>query len=223
MAFDVPELDVGALSTHVVAAFHHLYYHSGDRPWTTVYWLGVDTQKCPLDMWIYQELLFATRPDVVIETGTASGGSALFLASMFDLLGAGRVVTIDVLERPDRPKHPRIEYVAGSSTDPATSGPVLASIPDAARVMVVLDSDHACDHVSAELATYASRVTPGCYLIVEDTNVNGNPVLVDFGPGPAEAVQAFLAEHPEFEVDRACERLLMTFNPGGYLRRRGST
>jgi cephalosporin hydroxylase len=204
----------------VVAAFHRLFYNEGARTWSTVHWLGVKTQKCPLDLWIYQELLVATRPDVVIETGTAAGGSALFLASMFDLLGDGRVITIDVDQRAGRPEHPRIDYVAGSSTDSAVVNAVLLSIPDAARVMVVLDSDHARDHVSAELAAYAPRVAPGCYLIVEDTNLNGSPVAPGFGPGPGEAVRSFLVDHSEFEVDRACERLLMTFNPGGYLRRR---
>lgn len=202
-----------------VASFHRLFYDEGARTWSTIRWLGVQTQKCPFDVWIYQELLFATRPDVVIETGTAAGGSALFFASMFDLLGAGRVITIDVDQRPGRPDHARIEYVAGSSTDPAVVRCVLSSVPEAARVMVVLDSDHAREHVSAELAAYASRVTPGCYLVVEDTNLNGGPVRPDFGAGPGEAVRAFLAGHPEFEIDRGCERLLMTFNPGGYLRR----
>jgi cephalosporin hydroxylase len=84
----------------------------------------------------------------------------------------------------------------------------------------VLDSDHACEHVLAELEAYGPLVTPGCYLIVEDTNVNGHPVLAEHGPGPAEAVETFLATGAIFDVDRDRERLLLTFNPGGYLRRR---
>ena len=85
--------------------------------------------------------------------------------------------------------------------------------------MVILDSDHYEPHVSKELNAYHDIVSPGCYLIVEDTNVNGRPVLPDFGAGPGEAVDKFIATHSEFVVDRDRERFLMTLNPGGYLRR----
>lgn len=212
-----------AIPSEVVDAFHKLYYGSEERTWRSTRWLGVKAQKCPLDLWIYQELLTTTRPDVVIETGTADGGSALYVASVFDLLGTGQIVTIDIAERNGRPEHPRIRYVTGSSTDPVVYEPVLSSIPDDARVMVILDSDHTSEHVLSELLTYAPHVTPGCYLVVEDTNVNGHPVLPEFGPGPLEAVRTFLNTNLEFDIDTACERLWMTFNPGGYLRRREPT
>lgn len=87
------------------------------------------------------------------------------------------------------------------------------------RVMVILDSDHSLTHVAGELEAFAPLVTPGCYLIVEDTNINGHPVYPEFGPGPMEAVLEFLPHHPEFVVDARCERLLMTFNPNGFLLR----
>jgi cephalosporin hydroxylase len=86
--------------------------------------------------------------------------------------------------------------------------------------MVVLDSDHSAAHVLAELRAYAPLVTPGCYLIVEDGNVNGHPVEPSFGPGPWEATKQFLAESNVFDVDREREKYLLTFNPTGYLRRR---
>ena len=85
--------------------------------------------------------------------------------------------------------------------------------------MVILDSDHSRDHVLAELRAYAPMVTTAQYLIVEDTNVNGNPVLPEFGPGPMEALDAFLAENDDFEPDDEREKFLLTFNPRGYLRR----
>ena len=87
------------------------------------------------------------------------------------------------------------------------------------RAMVILDSAHSFGHVLSELRLYAPFVSPERYLIVEDTNVNGHPVRGDFGPGPMEAVQRFLAEDGGFAADHSREKLLMTFNPGGFLRR----
>jgi cephalosporin hydroxylase len=85
--------------------------------------------------------------------------------------------------------------------------------------MVVLDSDHHRDHVRNELRLYSDMVSPGCYLIVEDTHFNGHPIVPKFGPGPWEAVEEFLAAHPNFERDRSRERFLLSFNPGGWLKR----
>lgn len=85
--------------------------------------------------------------------------------------------------------------------------------------MVVLDSDHSADHVTKELSIYSQFVSQGCYLVVEDTNINGHPVLPEFGPGPAEALEEFLAGNGQFTVDESREKFLLTFNPKGYLRR----
>jgi cephalosporin hydroxylase len=204
----------------VVDDFHRLWYDTGNRgqwAWTT--WLGHRVQKFPADLIVYQEILAETRPDLLVETGTCNGGSALFIATVMDAIGHGTVLTIDVESQPNRPEHPRIEYVTASSTAPEIVSRVVAQARPLERVMVALDSDHSRDHVARELECYAAVVTPGCYLIVEDTNINGHPVLEDFGPGPMEAVDAFLPAHPEFERDATREKLLMTFNPGGYLRR----
>ena len=84
---------------------------------------------------------------------------------------------------------------------------------------MILDSDHSRDHVLAEMRLYADLVPVGGYLLVQDTNINGHPVHPDFGPGPMEAVEEFLATNDEFEVDRARERMMFTFHPRGYLRR----
>jgi cephalosporin hydroxylase len=202
-----------------VSEFHELYYNSRQRTWKNTYWLGQRAEKCPLDLWVYQEILFETRPDVIIETGTAEGGTALFVASICDLLDTGTVVTVDIAEVPGRPAHPRIQYILGSSTDPATIEQVRERAHPERTGMVILDSNHSKEHVLQELHLYSAYVTPGAYLVVEDTNVNGNPIRPDFGPGPLEAVQQFLAEDGAFEVDTAREKFFMTFNPGGYLRR----
>ncbi len=204
-----------------VDSFHDLYYeawHRGRGDTIALRWLGCRTLKCPMDLWTYQELLFAERPDFVVETGTRFGGSALFVASVFDAIGHGRVITIDVEERRDRPQHPRISYVSGSSVDADVVASVYRMV-GRARAMVVLDSDHRRSHVMKEMLAYEGLLGVGDYLIVEDTNVNGHPTFADFGPGPHEAVEAFLALRSDFERDRACERFLMTLNPGGFLKR----
>ena len=86
-------------------------YFDDPSTWRTTYWQGVQTAKCPLDLWIFQEIITETEPDLIIETGTHQGGSALFLASICDLLGKGEILTIDTIERPERPRHPRITYL----------------------------------------------------------------------------------------------------------------
>ena len=199
--------------------FNRAYYYALEDTVFTTSWLGVRTLKFPTDMWMYQELIAEHRPAVLLETGTLWGGSALFFATIFDALGSGRVVTVDI-SAPERPAHPRITYLQGSSTDPEVVAQVKVLIGDHGPVMAILDSDHARDHVLAELRVYGGLVTPGSYLVVEDTNVNGNPVLPDHGPGPGEAVAAFLDENHEFEIDTQRERFMLTSAPGGFLRRK---
>jgi cephalosporin hydroxylase len=210
-----------AAATEIVHRFHELYYANFSRTVGETYWLGVPTLKCPLDLWVYQEILFDRRPGLIVETGTYLGGSACFLASVCDLLGSGRIITIDVRELSEgRPEHPRVEYRTGSSVAPEVVDGVRASVEADERVMVILDSNHHKQHVLAELQAYSPLVSPGDYLIVEDTAVNGHPVLPDFGLGPMEAVDEFLAADDAFVVDESREKFFMTFNPRGYLRRR---
>jgi cephalosporin hydroxylase len=216
----VPRTAYALVDNCVVWAFHRLYYQSGSRTWSNTFWLGTQAQKCPLDLWIYQEILHELRPALIVETGTASGGSALFLASVCDLLDHGSIVTIDIVDRPERPTHERITYLRGSSVSAEIRARVEELARDSAPVMVILDSNHERDHVLQELRIYSPLVTPGSYLIVEDTNVNGHPVSPDFGPGPMEAVDEFLRDSDEFTADRTREKLYLTFNPGGYLQKR---
>lgn len=202
----------------VTEAFHRLYYDTA--VWKDTYWLGTPAQKCPLDLWVYQEILHEQRPDLILETGTAHGGSALYLASLCDLLGRGEIVTVDIYPIEDRPVHDRITYLTGSSTAPEAVSELERLADGRESVLVILDSDHSRDHVLDELRIYSRFVSPGGYLIVEDTNVNGHPVFAEHGPGPMEAVDEFLAETDEFEVDASREKFFMTFNPRGFLRKR---
>jgi cephalosporin hydroxylase len=128
------------------------------------------------------------------------------------------VISID-LEPRAQPPHPRITYLTGSSTADDVVAQVAARARGRRTVLVLLDSDHARDHVLAELRRYAPLVTRGSFVVVEDTNLNGHPVDPDFGPGPMEAVDAFLAETDAFEVDRTKDKLYLSFNPRGYLKR----
>ncbi len=206
-----------------VDRFHELYYESEvlGGTWMNTFWLGVPIWKCPFDLWVYQELLHDLQPDLVIETGTAWGGSALFLASMLDLIGNGSVLSIDLRPRDPRPAHPRIRYLRGSSTDSGILGTVAEAAAAATGVIVLLDSDHSCQHVLRELEAYSGFVPIGSYIVVEDTNVNGHPVRPDFGPGPMEAVDRFLSTNNRFCVDRDKEKFHMTMNPRGFLKRVG--
>ncbi len=203
----------------IVDDFHKLYYHPSGRTWSNTYWLGVPCQKCPLDLWIYQEIIFDVRPDIMIECGTASGGSACFLASLCDLVNNGRVITIDIEDQPDRPQHERITYLSGSSVSEEIVRQVKQFISDRDKVVVLLDSNHTKEHVLQELRIYSKLVTLGSYIIVEDTNINGHPVHLRSGPGPMEAVEAFLEENEGFAIDSTKEKFYLTFNPNGYLKR----
>ncbi|MBR0655589.1 CmcI family methyltransferase [Plastoroseomonas arctica] len=205
--------------------FHDLYYSKLDGGMglhtIVLSWMGYEMFKCPLDLWTYQELMVTHRPDVIIETGTYKGGSALYLASICDMLDHGEIITIDIDTTHDaiRPRHPRITYLAGSSTDAGILDQVSACVGGRRNVMVILDSDHRRDHVADELRAYRGYVPVGGLLIVEDTNINGHPTYPGFGPGPWEAVDDFLAEDAAFVADRSCERFILTMNPRGYLRR----
>ncbi|MDB5334831.1 MAG: Cephalosporin hydroxylase [Planctomycetaceae bacterium] len=208
-----------------VLEFHRLYYERGIHAnggrglHASTYYHGVETHKCPLDLWIFQEILHEVRPALVIELGTYLGGTTLFLAHQLDAFGSGQVVSVDCREF-TRPHHPRIQYLHGETQSPKIQDQVtrLASAA-AGPVLVIHDADHHYAECLADLNAFGPLVTPGSYLIVEDTNVNGRPVLVDWGRGPWEAVETFLASNPTFSRDIEREKFLLTYNPGGYLRR----
>jgi cephalosporin hydroxylase len=207
----------------LIDEFHKLFY-STPSTWANSRWLGVRTAQNPNDVWLTQEIIFEVKPDVIVEAGTAYGGSAALWAMIQDQVNpAGRVVTIDIKPAVDLAALPpigrkKVDFLVGSSTDPKIVEEVRRRVRGK-RVMVTLDSDHRKSHVLAELEAYAPMVTQGSYIIVQDTCVNGHPVRPDYGPGPMEAVEEFLASDSRFEADRSREHLLFTFHPKGYLKR----
>lgn len=197
-------------------------------------WLGIPIIQLPEDILIVQELIWRLRPDVIVESGVAHGGALVLYASLFDLLGRGRVIGVDIeirkynrLAIQNHPMSPRISLVEGSSTDPGIFSDVQDRIRPGERVMVMLDSNHTHDHVRDELELYSRLVTPGSYLVVFDEVM---PMVADAPNGkpswdidnPLVAVNEFLADHPEFEIDRELERLAVSYCRGGFLKRLGA-
>ena len=208
---------------------------------TGQYWLGVITMQNPFDVYSIQDIIFTTRPTLLIETGTANGGSALLWASIMELceIEGGRVVTMDMnapkweeggktwggLAREDPTKHKiwkkRVTFHHGSTVDKGwvekakamTLEPVAGGGGGGQKVMVLLDSHHSEVHVFAEMEYYCPMVSVGCYCIVEDTKMSRWS-----SDGPMEAVKRFIVIHPEFVIDRSREHLY-SHHTSGYLRR----
>lgn len=194
----------------------HIYYEK-KRLWETTKWLGVPIWKLPFDAFVIQELICESKPDYIIETGTGFGGSALFYASIQDMIKYGRVISVDV-ENKVNFKHKRIKFLTGSSIDKPINNQIYR-IVKTNNNMVILDSWHTKEHVLKEIELYAHFVGLNNYLIIEDTHTNGNPIKWKWGDGPMEAVKEFLKSNKNFIIDKHCERLGMTFNPNGYLKR----
>jgi cephalosporin hydroxylase len=202
----------------VIDDYHRLWYDEAAKglTWGSTTYMGVKLWKHPTDLYLYAELIHAIQPALLIETGTAFGGSALYFAHLMDQLGHGRVLSIDLspVEK-NYPRHPRINYLGGYSSTHIRSvreAGLMAfeAVKGQGAVMVILDSDHAERHVTQELRCYASLVTPSSYIVVEDTELNGHPIDLERGigppdgkgPGPYEAAAKWLPHHPEFVEDK---------------------
>ena len=130
------------------------------------------------------------------------------------------MISIDIEMRDNLPQHPRIDYIEGSSVATEVLDQVAAASESASSVMVLLDSDHKAAYKLEEMRLYSGFVTSGSYLIAEDTCFDAYPAFPEHGPGPAAAVKEFMEGNTEFEVDRSVEQHLITFVPGGFLRRK---
>ena len=196
-------------------------------------WLGRPIIQFPQDMVAVQEIIWSTRPDLVIETGIAHGGSLILSASILELLGGdGRVVGVDIDIRPHNRReieaHPlahRITLVEGSSTAPEIVAQVREQAAGRERVLVILDSNHTHEHVLQELELYSPLVRAGSYIVVFDTVIEDMPAETfserpwGVGDNPKTAVHEFLRRNDRFEVDRDLQgKLLITVAPDGYLR-----
>jgi cephalosporin hydroxylase len=208
--------------------FHDAVYRS--LAWDKMTWLGVHAQQNPNDVWSYQQIFFETKPDFVVEAGTNNGGGALLWATLLSVINPkAKVLTIDIADKiAEARKQPlfkeKVEFFLGSSTSDPIVNAVKKRVDDK-KAVVILDSNHEKSHVLKELMLYGDLVSVGSYLLVQDSNVNGHPVVPGFGPGPWEAVDEFMKAGGKssggatFEVDRSRELLFFSMHPSGYLKR----
>ena len=194
-------------------------------------WLGVPVIQTPEDLVLLQEVIFRVQPDIILEIGIAHGGGMIFEASLLELLGHGRVIGVDIDIREHNRKvietHPlakRIELIQGSSVAGEVVSEIKKRIPNGARVLVCLDSDHTKPHVLRELELYQEFVPIGSYIVVFDTISSdlakigaAKEIYIDNGPG--EAAAEFLKKNHDFEIDKQFNKLYSAHNQNGYLKR----
>jgi cephalosporin hydroxylase len=189
--------------------------------------MGIDTQKSVSDMWNYQEIIFELKPSLIIEFGTYKGGATLFFSNILQFINPkSKVLTVDINDNIMSPlvkNNPHIEILIMSSTSPRVKERIRALQGEyPGRVFAILDSDHTKSHVIAEIELLSSILKPGDYLIVEDSNINGNPVLPGWGEGPMEAIMEYFEKYPDHyyhDIDREI-KFGFTFAPNGYLIRK---
>lgn len=205
----------------------------------TFSWMGRPIIQLPEDVLRMQEVIYRIKPDVIVETGVAHGGSLIFYASLFKAMGKGRAIGVDIEIRPHNRKaiehHELFSYlnlIEGSSTDPAIVSRVKSMIKPGESVMVVLDSNHTRQHVLDELNAYHDLVTPGSYIVATDGSMKD---LHDVPRGrpewswdnPTAAAAEFAGTHPEFTIEQPAwpfnESTLkhnITHWPGAWLKKK---
>jgi len=183
--------------------------------------MGVRTLKNPCDAWVYQEIIYDVKPDVIVELGSAEGGSTLYFAHLLDLIGKGTVISVDNDRRKFNVKHDRIVVVTGDTASPETVATV-SELCQGKSVLVIHDANHIKANVLKDMQLYSPLVSVNSYFIVEDGIMDlfrpGN-CIGSFEFGPLFAIDAFLRENPNFVVDKERERYIITYNPNGFLKR----
>ena len=190
-------------------------YYQANVVMKQVHYRGIPTWKNVFDLWVIQEIIHETQPEMVVEIGSKFGGTTLWLSDVMKSVAAGSVVSVD-LKRPRIDFPENVEHIEGNSIAPETIAQVQSLCVDH-RTMVMADGNHAAKHVFEELVLYGPMVAPGCYFVVEDGIVD----VMDwrkFTPGPLVAVQRFLAESSDFEIDREREKFILTYAPAGFLK-----
>ena len=197
-------------------------------------WMGRPIIQYPQDMIAMQEIIWEIKPDLIIETGIAHGGSLIYYASLLELIGHGEVLGIDIdirdhnkKEIEEHPMFKRIQMIEGSSIDNGTIEKVKSLANDKKKILVVLDSNHTHDHVLRELELYSPFVSINSYLVVFDTIVEDLPEGYfsqsrpwGIGNNPKTAVDTFLQTNKQFVIDEAIDnKLLISVAPSGYLKR----
>lgn len=198
-----------------------LIRHQSDIIFEKCYWMGVRALKNPLDAWIYQEILYEVKPDVVIEIGSAEGGGTLYLANLLDLIGKGKVVSIDIDRSRYHVKHDRIITITGDSASPEVVEKA-AEQCKGKTVLVFHDGEHSKEQVTKDLHAYSGFVSVNSYFIVEDGIIDLFKPKDSLGgrkDGPLIAVEQFIKDNTDFIVDKERERYILTYNPKGYLKR----
>ena len=183
-----------------------------------VHYRGVRTWKNVFDLWVIQEIIHETQPEIVIEIGCKFAGTTLWLSDTMKTVASGSVISVD-LKRPQIDFPENVQFIEGDSIAPGTVEQV-ASLRGGQRTMLLADGNHAADHVFQELVLYGPMVAPGCYFVVEDGIVD----VMDwpqYQPGPLVAVQRFLSENSSFVADERREKFILTYAPGGFLKRVG--
>ena len=190
-----------------------------ERIMTQTSYFGIPTLQSPIDAWIYQEIIFEVKPDVIIEIGNFNGGSTLSLAHILDNLNKGRVIGVDLYHAtvPELVRnHPRITLITSDAC--AAFEQVKSLIKDTDTVLIIEDSSHEYENTLKLLKLYGPLVKPGSYFIIED-GICHHGLAVGPNPGPYEAIEKFTQENTDFSIDRSREGFLITWNPKGFLKR----